>query len=99
MSKDEIIDKLWENSNHGTRREDVVVAYEAGLNSQMQRIEQFGDKLVEAVDWAKDQGMTAAEVIGMIECVKHELITDQLSTHYEGAPLKLILPIQGETHE
>jgi len=30
MTKDEIIDQLWERSSHGTRREDVVRAYEAG---------------------------------------------------------------------
>jgi hypothetical protein len=31
MDRDDIIDKLWENSNHGTRREDVVAAFEAGI--------------------------------------------------------------------
>lgn len=28
--KDKTIDALWERSNHGTQREDVVRAYEAG---------------------------------------------------------------------
>ena len=28
--RESVIDKLWENSNHGTRREDVLAAYEAG---------------------------------------------------------------------
>lgn len=30
MDKEKVIDDLWERSNHGTRREDVVAAYEAG---------------------------------------------------------------------
>lgn len=30
-TKDEIIDQLWASSNHGTRREDVVAAFEAGM--------------------------------------------------------------------
>jgi hypothetical protein len=33
MNKDEKIDKLWESSNHGTERKDVVAAYNAGLEA------------------------------------------------------------------
>ena len=29
-SKDEVIDSLWERAGHGTRREDIVAAFEAG---------------------------------------------------------------------
>lgn len=31
---EETIDKLWEQSNHGTRREDVVAAFNAGAESE-----------------------------------------------------------------
>jgi hypothetical protein len=34
MTKDETIDKLCENSNHGTRREDVEAAYNAGAEAE-----------------------------------------------------------------
>lgn len=30
MDKETIIDRLWENSSHGTSREDVEAAYNAG---------------------------------------------------------------------
>ena len=30
MTKEEMIDKLWEQSNHGTQREDIEAAYNAG---------------------------------------------------------------------
>lgn len=33
MTKDEVMDKLWEQSNHGTRREDVEAAYNAGARA------------------------------------------------------------------
>lgn len=32
-SRNEIIDSLWERSYHGTRREDIEAAYEAGRNA------------------------------------------------------------------
>jgi hypothetical protein len=31
-NKEDLIDKIWENSSHGTRREDIVAAFEAGLS-------------------------------------------------------------------
>lgn len=31
MSREKIIEKLWENSNHGTREEDVIAAFDAGI--------------------------------------------------------------------
>ena len=34
MDREKTIDDLWERSNHGTRREDVVAAYEAGAASE-----------------------------------------------------------------
>ncbi len=34
MGKDEAIDRLWENANHGTRREDVEAAYNAGAAAE-----------------------------------------------------------------
>lgn len=38
MTKDETIDKLWEDSNHGTRREDVEAAYDAGAAEEREQI-------------------------------------------------------------
>ncbi len=37
MSKDETIDNLWEQSAHGTRREDIVAAYNAGALAEQER--------------------------------------------------------------
>jgi hypothetical protein len=37
MTKDETIDKLWESSNHGTRREDVESAYNAGSAAEREK--------------------------------------------------------------
>lgn len=34
MDKDQIIESLWEYSNHGTRREDIEAAYEAGAKAE-----------------------------------------------------------------
>lgn len=31
MGKDQVIEKLWENASHGTRREDIEAAYAAGV--------------------------------------------------------------------
>lgn len=47
-----------------------------------ERLEQLGNKLLKVVDWAKSMGMTAAEVVGMMECIKHSLIQDQ-NEHYQ----------------
>lgn len=53
--KDQVIDKLWERSNHGTQREDIVAAYEAGAASVAADrdkykafAEEFARRLVEA---------------------------------------------------
>lgn len=49
--KDKVIDALWERSNHGTQREDVVRAYEAGAAAERERLaiwyEQTGWRLDE----------------------------------------------------
>lgn len=37
MDREQTIDKLWESSNHGTRREDVVAAFEAGVDAERER--------------------------------------------------------------
>ena len=37
MDKDEVIDELWGRSNHGTRREDVEFAYNAGVAAERER--------------------------------------------------------------
>jgi hypothetical protein len=47
MTKDETIDRLWESSNHGTRREDIVAAYEAG-----ERAARSADQPAAAPCWA-----------------------------------------------
>lgn len=38
MTKDETIDMLWECSNHGTMREYVEAAYNAGATAERERI-------------------------------------------------------------
>ena len=45
MTKDETIDKLWEQSNHGTRREDVVAALEAGAAAEREACAKLIDKI------------------------------------------------------
>jgi hypothetical protein len=37
--REQTIDRLWEASNHGTRREDVARAYEAGVAAERERYE------------------------------------------------------------
>lgn len=34
MDKEQTIEDLWEKSNHGTQRQDVVAAYEAGAKAE-----------------------------------------------------------------
>lgn len=31
MDKEQVIEKLWENAGHGTRRQDIEAAYAAGV--------------------------------------------------------------------
>ena len=38
MDKEQIIEKLWEDSNHGTWREDIEAAYSAGVTAERERI-------------------------------------------------------------
>lgn len=45
MTKDQIIDQLWERSGHGTQREDVVAAFEAGAAHQQSGTLSTTDKL------------------------------------------------------
>lgn len=37
MDREKIIDALWERSGHGTQREDVVAAFEAGVKWSRER--------------------------------------------------------------
>ena len=34
MTKDELIFKLWEKSNHGTEKKDIEAAYDAGVAAE-----------------------------------------------------------------
>lgn len=45
-TKNEVIDKLWESSNHGTRREDVEAAYNAGATAERGAVAQLIDILL-----------------------------------------------------
>lgn len=38
MSKEQLIDQLWEQSNHGTERKDIVAAFEAGEAAAKQSV-------------------------------------------------------------
>lgn len=49
MTKDETIEKLWEQSNHGTRREDVEAAYNAGAIAER-------EECIKACEAAQDTG-------------------------------------------
>ena len=48
MDKEQIIDNLWENANHGTRREDIEAAYEAGAAAERNKFENTSDLDTEA---------------------------------------------------
>lgn len=45
MRDDETIDNLYESSNHGTRREDVVAAYNAGVEEALDVLGKASEKL------------------------------------------------------
>lgn len=47
MTKDEQIDKLWESSNNGTMREDIVAAYEAGAAAERERCAKLCEQQVD----------------------------------------------------
>ena len=49
-TKDEQIEKLWESSNHGTMREDIVAAFAAGEAEERKRWNDVEQYLVAAAD-------------------------------------------------
>ena len=50
LDREEVIDKLWENSNHGTNREDIVAAYEAGKKAAEKQLKTARELLERSVD-------------------------------------------------
>lgn len=44
MDKEQVIERLWENSGHGTRRQDIEAAYAAGIDARRGAL---GDKLTQ----------------------------------------------------
>lgn len=55
MTKDEIIDKLWETSGHGTERADIVAAYEAGENAKRSGLEEYIQMRLKVVEEANEE--------------------------------------------
>ena len=45
MTKEEMIDKLWGQSNHGTQREDVEAAYNAGAAAEREACKQACEEI------------------------------------------------------
>ncbi len=81
MTKDQTINALWENAGHGTRREDVVAAYEAGVAAERERVETgFTPAILDAIyaawhgagvdiaggNWERFVGMLPIEAIAAI---------------------------------
>jgi hypothetical protein len=60
MDKDQVIEKLWENSGHGTRRQDVEAAYEAGAAAERERCAKLCEQEICACCW-DDDAQAAAE--------------------------------------
>ena len=48
-SREDVIYKLWEDSNHGTRREDVENAYNAGAKAERDRCIKLCDESASAL--------------------------------------------------
>ena len=53
MTKEEMIDRLWGQSNHGTQREDIEAAYNAGAAANPATISELLDRL-EAAEKERD---------------------------------------------
>ena len=46
MTKEEMIDKLWGRSNHGTNREDIEAAYNAGAEAEREACAKACERLI-----------------------------------------------------
>lgn len=68
MNKDETIDKLWETSNHGTERNDIKAAYNAGLEAGANIADEAADGLM-----ASGCGHEAAAVEVVADDIRDEL--------------------------
>ena len=44
MTKEEMIEKLWGQSNHGTQREDIEAAYNAGAAAEREACAEIADE-------------------------------------------------------
>lgn len=67
--KERAIDKLWERANHGTQREDVVAAYEAGQAAERERWDGVEQYLIAAADGSMSRNNSetlAAELLAQI---------------------------------
>ncbi len=51
MTKDETIEKLWEQSNHGTQREDIEAAYNAGATAEHMKWKSLCDQMGDALEY------------------------------------------------
>lgn len=45
---------------------------------------QFGEEIQNVINRFQDQGITIAEVIGTLECIKMEIITDAMDAEDDG---------------
>lgn len=69
-TKDEQIDKLWESSNHGTMREDIVAAYEAGVAAERARWNDVEPYLVAAADGSMSRNNSETLATDLLEQIR-----------------------------
>lgn len=69
MTNDETIDSLWERSNHGTRREDIEAAYNAGVEAEREECAKLCEALPRMGEKYEIPGVgLASNITGRKEC-------------------------------
>ena len=68
MTKDELIQHLWERSNHGTMREDIEAAYEAGAALEREECAKRRGTLMfnPYTGWARDPADIRSDPYGIL---------------------------------
>lgn len=65
MDKEQIIEKLWEDAGHGTRREDIESAYAAGVTAERERCAKLCEDIqAKAKQWGPMAGYCAETIRG-----------------------------------
>lgn len=74
MSHDDLIDKLWGACSHGTRREDIAAAYEAGVAAERGRwggVEQY---LIAAADGSMSRNNSESLAVELLAQLRATLV-------------------------